>query len=136
MAIVEDKIQCSKCGSNIDVKYDVPDPTEHIVIRESQEAVKEAERLKEELGKATGRVAEVEGELRAWQTGERHGDFDPEEVENCPNCGPKLQKYVLDKVRERVGKLTRDEVRTLARQWGDWPPPSIDFTALVSRKMK
>jgi uncharacterized protein with PIN domain len=68
-----------------------------------------------------------------------HTHFTPEEYENCPNCGPELQKYVESKVNQAIAGITasKEEAARIAKAAGlELMPDQIVIGSNLAKKLR
>ena len=118
---------CPSCEAEYSIEVDLPTPEVIAAPAVDPEKIKEEVRAKVMATIDAEKANKVHEELEEWRSGVKHHDFDPENVLGCPNCGPKMRRYVSNQVNDAVNKLSRDRVRELARNYGDWPHPTIEI---------
>ena len=126
-------VSCPECRHEFEAEIDMPDAPIKVQGQTKQTAPAPpsvddiANMVIERQQKSeTAKVHEAEHQrLQEWETGRRHHHFDPQQVLDCPNCGPALRRHVNQEVNKAVNNLSHAKVLELARNYGDWPPPDI-----------
>ena len=116
------------CGKPHEVEVEVTDPPAREIIKEVvREDAARVSDLTRQLEEAERSADALQAELRRWQSGENHLTVQDmlNMLQNCPNCRPVLESFVLEQQREAIAGLSPDQVRQIARAQRWWPPPTI-----------
>jgi uncharacterized protein with PIN domain len=90
-----------------------------------------------ELAEKDNQINRLTEALEQMKQGHTH--FTPEEYENCPNCGPELQKYVESKVNQAMAGITasKEEAAKIAKAAGlELMPSRIIIGENLSRRLR
>jgi RNA polymerase subunit RPABC4/transcription elongation factor Spt4 len=82
-------------------------------------------------------INQLTGALEKMEQGHTH--FTPEEYENCPNCGPALQKYVESKADQAIAGIiaNKEEAAKIAKAAGlELMPEKITLGPGIIRRLR